>query len=39
MGQNTTGVDKYFGGIPAQVLVDNQEAAVIEHPREGEGRS
>tara|TARA_B100000530_G_C15919297_1_gene472523 strand:+ start:135 stop:1295 length:1161 start_codon:yes stop_codon:yes gene_type:complete len=29
---------EYFGGIPAQVLVDNQKAAVIEHPREGEIR-
>ncbi len=29
---------EYFGGVPEQVLVDNQKAAVIEHPREGEIR-
>lgn len=29
---------EYFGGVPAQVLVDNQKAAVIEHPREGDIR-
>lgn len=26
----------YFGGVPAQVLVDNQKAAVIRHDRHGQ---
>ena len=25
---------EYFGGVPAQVLVDNQKSAVLEHPRD-----
>lgn len=26
---------EYFGGVPAEVLVDNQKAAVLEHRRDG----
>jgi transposase len=26
---------EYFGGVPAEVLVDNQKTAVLEHPAQG----
>lgn len=26
---------EWFGGVPREVLVDNQKAAVLEHPRGG----
>jgi transposase len=29
---------EWFGGVPAEVLVDNQKAAVLEHPRGGPAR-
>lgn len=29
---------EYFGGVPEEVLVDNQKAAVLEHPVRGEPR-
>jgi transposase len=29
---------EYFGGVPAEVLVDNQKSAVISHPARGEVR-
>jgi transposase len=29
---------EYFGGVPQQVLVDNQKSTVLEHPRSGQVR-
>lgn len=29
---------EWFGGVPEEVLVDNQKAAVLEHPRGGSAR-
>ncbi|MDF0652534.1 MAG: hypothetical protein P0121_13810, partial [Nitrospira sp.] len=29
---------EWFGGVPEEVLVDNQKAAVLEHPRGGPAR-
>ncbi len=29
---------EWFGGVPAEVLVDNQKAAVLAHPRSGPAR-
>jgi len=29
---------EYFGGVPEEVLVDNQKSAVLEHPRSGKVR-
>jgi len=26
---------EYFGGVPAEVLVDNQKTAVLGHPAQG----